>query len=266
MDYTEELQELTVATTVEDYFEQGLQRLLAHEKISERARNLCNETTEKLLEEIEERKDWRCLLHVPNSVLQTSASCDRFGFMMAYVLAEGDKGLYQQLREKMKERKDCDVIAAAMYKLVELGVKWSSVNATFQKDELFYKLSVIRADNVDLLRDCLKNCSLDSLSYEYMGRHLAKNCMDFFGYGDKAESYIRGAIRECNLESVRWLMSKSEETRSILIRKCFLARRDELRDFYVQIVRTGLITLTEAEWKTMEAKNPKLYKELANDV
>lgn len=267
MNYDQEIQSLKAATGEEDYFERGLQTFDAHCMISERAKALRCETVEKLLEEIEENKDWRHLLRISVNMLCSKLSCERFGSMMAHILEEGNEELFEQLCVHVKRR--TDVMITVMDKLVQLNVKWSSVYKCLDSPEHLYEVAAIKADNVDLLHDYLQTCRASTLAYSYMGQFYAKRCMDLVGYEEyRTRNYLSGAFDSRNLQSIDWLLSKSEATRKIIVNDYVMIGPDDYIEdlFATEIIRTKRIVLNEKEWRVMQERNPELYKQLSNDV
>lgn len=92
--------------------------------------------------------------------------------------------------------------------------------------------------------------------------------MDFLGYEDRERVYLGTAFDKQNLESMRWLLSKSETMREQIVSyflPSFPFNHAEV-DFLAKMLQEGLLTLTDEEWKEMESCNSRLYEKLHDDV
>lgn len=251
----------------EDYFASGLDAIEAQRQIAREALQRARDSTLQLLQKVEERRDWSRLLSFPPDLLVDDRVTKKIDQIMTLIIKEGNKELFTTLFGILYSTRR--VRKSLMKKLVELKVRWGEVPECLSEEGYFYECAVAKADDVELFRNYIRENELSDITYVIMGKYSAVQCMDFFGYGnDKVGHYLHGAMIAENCKTVHWLLTKSRKTREILLKEYILVCMSDVvkEGFVVEIIKSKIVVLTDAEWKTTRGLSPDFYDLLSADV
>lgn len=147
------------------------------------------------------------------------------------------------------------------------------------RDNIFYLKGLVSADSLELYLQASSRFDQKTLDrhghlHQSASAFCSKRMMDHFGYDKKALLfYFRGLCTGNQLEVLEFIAEKVDPVvfeanfKSVFFQSAFLCLNNHLTEVsFPYLLKRGLISVSESEWKYIKDCNDRLYDKLSCDV